>query len=147
MTAGLLSIELRLQQRHEGRKSATRRIGATMVASIDTTLLAKRCPNKYSRIYALISSSLPPPTDTRTMVDKRFASIVSLLSLLSYMSMVVVAEPPMSASQCPTKPIQCCEAIRPSDDPVVKAILALLGIVITGAVVPVGITCTPINVC
>ena len=58
-----------------------------------------------------------------------------------------MAEPPMSASACPTKPIQCCNVVRPSDDPVVKALLELLGVHITGTVVPVGVTCTPISVC
>ncbi|EPQ52312.1 hydrophobin, partial [Gloeophyllum trabeum ATCC 11539] len=49
-------------------------------------------------------------------------------------------------SQCNTGPVQCCQSVQSSGDPGVTSLLGLLGIVLDGANVPIGLTCSPINV-
>ncbi|GLB41322.1 putative acetyltransferase (GNAT) domain containing protein [Lyophyllum shimeji] len=50
------------------------------------------------------------------------------------------------ANQCNTGEMQCCNSVQSSDSDAVTALAASLGVVIQGVSVPVGITCTPINV-
>jgi len=47
--------------------------------------------------------------------------------------------------QCQTGPQLCCQDIQPSDSPQSKGLLGLLGIVLD-AVIPIGVTCSPITV-
>ena len=52
----------------------------------------------------------------------------------------------LPASQCPTGDLQCCNAVESSSDEAVSVLLGLLGVIIVGAPIPVGITCSPITV-
>ncbi|KIJ46086.1 hypothetical protein M422DRAFT_165705, partial [Sphaerobolus stellatus SS14] len=48
-------------------------------------------------------------------------------------------------SQCKTGDAQCCKSTSLATNPVTALLLGLLGIVVDGAGILVGITCTPIN--
>ncbi|KAI1797105.1 fungal hydrophobin [Ganoderma leucocontextum] len=54
-------------------------------------------------------------------------------------------QPSGSPSSCSTGPVQCCNKVTTSNDPIAKLILGLLGIVL-GPNVSVGLTCSPISV-
>ncbi|KAJ3572055.1 hypothetical protein NP233_g3341 [Leucocoprinus birnbaumii] len=51
-----------------------------------------------------------------------------------------------SGDICSTGPIQCCNSVQPSSSTAVSQILDLLGIVHQDLSIPIGITCTPIDV-
>ena len=54
-------------------------------------------------------------------------------------------QPSGSPSSCSTGPVQCCNKVTTSNDPVAKLIIGLLGIVL-GPNVSVGLTCSPLSV-
>ena len=81
------------------------------------------------------------------MIVQSVLPLVPLLAVPASLRMVAVAEPPMSATLCPTKPIQCCESVKPSNDTAVNVLLELLGVPITGTTLPIGLHCVPIPVC
>ncbi|RDB17186.1 Hydrophobin-1 [Hypsizygus marmoreus] len=53
--------------------------------------------------------------------------------------------PSSTPGQCNTGPIQCCNKVTNSKDPVASLLAGLLGIVL-GADVAVGLTCSPLSV-
>ncbi|KAF5310400.1 hypothetical protein D9758_016957 [Tetrapyrgos nigripes] len=71
----------------------------------------------------------------------KFLTVAALASLAAANPLEV-----RQAGQCNTGPIQCCNAVRPASDPVVYALLRLLGIVVQDPNLPVGVTCSPISV-
>ncbi|GLB39644.1 putative hydrophobins [Lyophyllum shimeji] len=48
--------------------------------------------------------------------------------------------------QCNTGPVQCCNSVTHSSDPVASLLLGLLGVAGLGSNVLVGITCSPLSV-
>ncbi|EIN04580.1 fungal hydrophobin, partial [Punctularia strigosozonata HHB-11173 SS5] len=54
---------------------------------------------------------------------------------------------PLAARQtgCDTGPVQCCDSVQSSSDPVTSLLLGLLGIVAGGVDVPIGVNCSPIT--
>ncbi|KAJ3974321.1 hydrophobin 2 [Lentinula raphanica] len=50
------------------------------------------------------------------------------------------------ASSCSTGDLQCCNSVQPATSTAASSLLALLGIVLQDVNVPVGITCSPIDV-
>ncbi|KLO10198.1 hydrophobin-domain-containing protein [Schizopora paradoxa] len=71
----------------------------------------------------------PPPKPTKT------TTIV-----------VTTTAPAPSGSQCSTGPVQCCNSVESSSSEAASKQLGLLGIVLQGLDIPVGITCSPIDV-
>ncbi|KAK7460572.1 hypothetical protein VKT23_009293 [Stygiomarasmius scandens] len=61
---------------------------------------------------------------------------------------VTVAGPTqtVSAGQCNTGSINCCNSLERADSSVVGVLLGLLGVVLQGVEALVGITCTPIDI-
>ncbi|ESK92234.1 hydrophobin [Moniliophthora roreri MCA 2997] len=68
-----------------------------------------------------------------------------VLFFLSF-TLLAAALPTEPASQCNTGPVQCCNSVSSSSDPVTSLVLALLGVVVQGINVPIGLTCNPITV-
>lgn len=58
----------------------------------------------------------------------------------------ILAAATTAFAQCDTAPVQCCESTEQSDTPAASTLLGLLGVVIQGAAVPIGLTCTPVTV-
>jgi len=72
-----------------------------------------------------------------------FVSTVALATLAAATPVRRGGEP---ASSCSTGPVQCCDSVQSAGSPAASTLLGLLGIVVQGADVPIGITCSPISV-
>ncbi|KAI0643523.1 hydrophobin, partial [Trametes meyenii] len=66
---------------------------------------------------------------------------------LSALAILAVATPQGgSAGSCATGPVQCCQSVQAAGSAAVAPILASLGVVVQDLNIPVGLTCTAIDV-
>ncbi|TDL24349.1 fungal hydrophobin, partial [Rickenella mellea] len=76
----------------------------------------------------------------------------SKLAIVSSLAILAVATPTPGggstppASQCNTAPVQCCNSVQKAGAPGVATLLGLLGIVLQDVNIPIGVTCSPIDV-
>ncbi|KAI0668057.1 fungal hydrophobin-domain-containing protein [Trametes maxima] len=76
----------------------------------------------------------------------KFATTFTALSALAILAVATPGGSGGGSGSCDTGPVQCCQSVEAAGSAAVAPILAALGVVLQDLSIPVGLTCTAINV-